>query len=139
MSLIIREFSSFSEVIKFIDETVNGLKAILGENLRKLEDARVRAEQYKRLQETLRALIGDVVSQSAKEVELKEVGAKIFVNPDPLTELKYIEEAIEKINNVILQLQALRKSLEPWTKAEIPSRISVVIKEGVPTVFMIKL
>lgn len=139
MSVVMREFSSFAEIIRFVDENINSLKQVLAENLRKLEDARVKAEQYKRLQETLKGLIGEVPSASTKEVDLKEAGAKLYVNPDPITELRFVEEAIEKINATILQLQALKKSLEPWASVEVPGKITVVIRAGVPTVFMLKL
>nr|WP_276814761.1 hypothetical protein [Desulfurococcus amylolyticus] len=137
MSIVIKEVSSFKDILKMIDDTIALLKQQLAENLKKLEDARVRAEQVKKLRETFKNLLGEEVLVSGKEIDLKD--AKILINPDPLTELKAIEEAIEKINTTILTLQNLRKSLEPWTTVEVPSRITVVVKEGIPVTILLKL
>jgi len=137
LSVSIREVSSFRDIVKIIDDTIAALKQQLAENLKKLEDARVRAEQVKKLKEAFKNLLGDEVIVSSKEIDLKD--AKIIVNPDPITELKVIEEAIEKINTTILTLQNLRRSLEPWTSVEVPSRITVVIKDGIPSAIMLKL
>ncbi|AFL67025.1 hypothetical protein [Desulfurococcus amylolyticus] len=137
MSIVIKEVSSFKDILKMIDDTIASLKQQLAENLKKLEDARVRAEQVKKLRETFKNLLGEEVLVSGKEIDLKD--AKILINPDPLTELKAIEEAIEKINTTILALQNLRKSLEPWTTVEVPSRITVVVKEGIPVTILLKL
>jgi predicted nucleic acid-binding Zn-ribbon protein len=137
LSVVIKEVSSFKDILKMIDDTIASLKQQLAENLKKLEDARVRAEQVKKLRETFKNLLGEEVLVSGKEIDLKD--AKILINPDPLTELKAIEEAIEKINTTILALQNLRKSLEPWTSVEVPSRITVVIKEGIPVTILLKL
>ncbi|WP_423777220.1 hypothetical protein [Desulfurococcus amylolyticus] len=134
---MIKEVSSFKDILKMIDDTIALLKQQLAENLKKLEDARVRAEQVKKLRETFKNLLGEEVLVSGKEIDLKD--AKILINPDPLTELKAIEEAIEKINTTILTLQNLRKSLEPWTTVEVPSRITVVVKEGIPVTILLKL
>nr|WP_148222875.1 hypothetical protein [Desulfurococcus mucosus] len=134
---MIKEVSSFRDVVKMIDDTITSLKQQLAENLKKLEDARVRAEQVKKLRETFKNLLGDEVLVSGREIDLKD--AKILINPDPLTELKVIEEAIEKINTTILTLQNLKKSLEPWTTVEVPSRITVVVREGIPVAIMLKL
>jgi len=137
LSVSIREVSSFRDIVKIIDDAIAALKQQLAENLKKLEDARVRAEQVKKLKETFKNLLGDEVIVSSKEIDLKD--AKIIVNPDPITELKVIEEAIEKINTTILTLQNLRRSLEPWTSVEVPSKITVVIKDGIPSAIMLKL
>jgi len=137
LSIVIKEVSSFKDILKMIDDTIALLKQQLAENLKKLEDARVRAEQVKKLRETFKNLLGEEVLVSGKEIDLKD--AKILINPDPLTELKAIEEAIEKINTTILTLQNLRKSLEPWTTVEVPSRITVVVKEGIPVTILLKL
>ncbi|MCY0868917.1 MAG: hypothetical protein OWQ48_06835 [Desulfurococcus sp.] len=137
MSLAIRDVSSFRDVIKIIDDTISFLKQQLAENLKKLEDARVKAEQARKLREMLKGLIGEEVASSGREVDLKD--AKILVNPDPITELRVIEEAIEKINSTILTLQNLRKNLEPWASIEAPGRITVVIKEGVPSTIILRL
>ncbi len=137
MSIVIKEVSSFKDILKMIDDTIALLKQQLAENLKKLEDARVRAEQVKKLRETFKNLLGEEVLVSGKEIDLKD--AKILINPDPLTELKAIEEAIEKINTTILTLQNLRKSLEPWTTVEVPSRITVVVREGIPVTILLKL
>ncbi|MEM0505826.1 MAG: hypothetical protein QXW58_00990, partial [Thermosphaera sp.] len=112
MSQIIKEYSSFAEVIKFIDESIASLRQQLAENLKKLEDARARAEQAKKLRELLKSLAGEEISGAGKVIDLKD--AKILVNPDPVTELQVIEEAIERINRTILSLQNLKKALEPW-------------------------
>ncbi|MEM0378587.1 MAG: hypothetical protein QXP68_03855 [Thermosphaera sp.] len=137
MSQIIKEYSSFAEVIKFIDESIASLRQQLAENLKKLEDARARAEQAKKLRELLKSLAGEEISGAGKVIDLKD--AKILVNPDPVTELQVIEEAIERINRTILSLQNLKKALEPWSSVEVPNKITVVVKEGIPSSFILRL
>lgn len=134
---IIKEYASFSEVIKSIDETIASLRQQLAENLKKLEDARARAEQAKKLKELLKTLAGEDISSPGKVIDLKD--AKILVNPDPISELQVIEEAIERINRTILTLQNLKKALEPWSGVEVPNRITVVVKEGIPSSFILRL
>jgi len=137
MSQIIKEYSSFAEVIKFIDESIASLMHLLAENLKKLEDARARAEQAKKLRELLKSLAGEEISGAGKVIDLND--AKILVNPDPVTELQVIEEAIERINRTILSLQNLKKALEPWSSVEVPNKITVVVKEGIPSSFILRL
>ncbi|MEM4655286.1 MAG: hypothetical protein QXL34_07360, partial [Thermosphaera sp.] len=105
--------------------------------LKKLEDARARAEQAKKLRELLKSLAGEEISGAGKVIDLKD--AKILVNPDPVTELQVIEEAIERINRTILSLQNLKKALEPWSSVEVPNKITVVVKEGIPSSFILRL
>ncbi|ADG91290.1 hypothetical protein [Thermosphaera aggregans] len=134
---IIKEYASFAEIIKSIDETIASLRQQLAENLKKLEDARARAEHAKKLKELLKTLAGEDISGPGKVIDLKD--AKILINPDPISELQVIEEAIERINRTILTLQNLKKALEPWSGVEVPNKITVVIKEGIPSSFILRL
>ena len=137
MSSIVREYGSFAELIKSIDESLNVLKQQLAEYLRRLEDIRARSEQEKKLKELLKRLTGEETAAVGKVVDMKEV--KLFINPDAEQEAKLLEEIIDRINKSIQTLQSIRKALEPLSNVEVETKITTIFREGVPIAIIIKL
>lgn len=137
MSAVVKEFSSFADLIKSIDEELNTLKQQLADYLRRLEDIRAKSEQERKLRELLKSLTGEEQTGKGKVVDLKDV--KLYINPDAEQEASVMEEIIDKINKTIQSLQSIRKSLEPLSSVEVEAKIVVVYKEGVPSSIILKL
>lgn len=138
MSSVVREYSSFAELLKSIDETLNTLKQQLAEYLRRLEDARAKSEQEKKLKELLKRLTGEETpAAGGRVIDMREI--KLFINPDAEQEAKLLEEIIDRINKSIQSLQSIRKTLEPLSNLEVETKIVAIYREGVPVAIMIKL
>ncbi len=137
MSAVVKEFTSFADLIKSIDEELNTLKQQLADYLRRLEDIRAKSEQERKLKELLKNLTGEEQPSKGRVVDLKEV--KLFINPDAEQEASVLEEIIDRINKTIQSLQSIRKSLEPLSGVEVEAKIVVVYKEGIPSSIILKL
>ncbi len=137
MSAVVKEFSSFSELLKSIDAELATLKQQLADYLRKLEDIRTKSEQEKKLKELLKTLTGEEAAPKGKVADLKVV--KLYINPDAEQEASVMGEIIDKINKAVQNLQNIRKALEPLSGIEVEAKIVVVYKEGVPSIIMLKL
>jgi GTP1/Obg family GTP-binding protein len=137
LSAVVKEFTTFADLIKSIDEELNTLKQQLADYLRRLEDIRAKSEQERKLKELLKNLTGEEQSSKGRVVDLKEV--KLFINPDAEQEASVLEEIIDRINKTIQSLQSIRKSLEPLSGVEVEAKIVVVYKEGVPSSIILKL
>lgn len=137
MSSVAREYSSFLDLIKAIDELLAALKQQLAEYLRKLEDLRARSEHEKKLKELLKRLAGEETVSAGKVIDLREI--KLFVNPDAEQEAKLLEEVIDRINKNIQLLQSARKVLEPLSNVEVEAKILVIYREGVPSAIILKI
>ncbi len=137
MSAVVREFSSFSELLSSIDELLSTLRQQLGDYLRRLEDIRAKAEQERKLKEYLKSLTGEeVASSTGKVVDLKAV--KLYINPDAEHEASLLEDLIDRINKAIQSLQTVKKSLEPLASLDVEAKIVVLYKEGIPSVILIR-
>jgi chromosome segregation ATPase len=137
LSAVVKEFTTFADLIKSIDEELNTLKQQLADYLRRLEDIRARSEQERKLKELLKNLTGEEQPSRGRVVDLKDV--KLFINPDAEQEASVLEEIIDRINKTIQSLQSIRKSLEPLSGVEVEAKIVVVYKEGIPSSIILKL
>ena len=137
MSALVKEYTSFSELIKAIDEQLNTLRQQLAEYLRRLEDIRAKAEQEKKLKEFIKTLTGEEAPSTAgKIIDLKSV--KLYINPSAENESTLLEDLIDRINKSIQALQTARKYLEPLANIDIEAKITVIYKEGIPVAILIK-
>jgi len=137
VSSVVREYSSFAELLKSIEESLNTLKQQLAEYLRRLEDARTRSEQEKKLKEMLKRLTGEEPAGKGKIVDMREV--KLYINPDAEQESKLLEEVVERINRSIQTLQSVYKTLEPLSSVEVETKITTIYRDGVPVAIIIKV
>ncbi len=137
LSAVVREFATFSELLKSIDEELTTLKQQLADYLRKLEDIRTKSEQEKKLKELLKTLTGEEAAPKGKVADLKVV--KLYINPDAEQEAAVMGEIIDRINKAVQSLQNIRKALEPLSSVEVEAKIVVVYKEGIPSIIMLKL
>ncbi len=137
MSFVVREYSSVSEFIKSIDDELNDLRKVLGELLRRLEELRVKAEQEKKLKELLAKLGGGTPSAQSNVIELKNV--RLMLNPSPEQEVSALEQAIESINNKVVQLQAIRKDLEVLSGSSLEIRVQAIYFDGLPKIVILRM
>jgi vacuolar-type H+-ATPase subunit I/STV1 len=137
VSSVVREYTSFAELLKSIDESLNTLKQQLAEYLRRLEDVRAKSEQEKKLKELLKRLTGEESTTTGKVIDMRDV--KLFINPDAEQEAKLLEDIIDRINKSIQSLQSIRKTLEPLSNIEVETKITTIYREGVPVAIIIKL
>ncbi len=147
MTTEIKEFSSLSEFMKYVDEKLSEYRRMLGELLRVLEDIRVRAEQSSKLRSLLARLQtagggggagGEATAvQPAAVIDLK--GFKVAFNPTAEVELELLEQLVESINDKISRLQTIRKELEALSGEDIEATIKAVIVDDVPRALMIKV
>lgn len=136
MSLVVREFNSLPELVKFVDEQIATYRNQLAEFLKRLEDVRVRAEQEKRLKDLLKSL-GVAEGPKPVVVDLRE--AKLIINPSAEDESKAVEEVIERLNKNIQVLQAVRKGLEPLANVDVEAKITVILRDGIPSSILVKV
>ncbi len=137
MSFVVREYSSVSEFIKSIDDELNELRKVLGELLRRLEELRVKAEQEKKLKELLAKLGGGSPPAQSNVIELKNV--RLMLNPSPEQEVSALEQAIESINNKVVQLQAIRKDLEVLSGSSLEIRVQAIYFDGLPKIVILRM
>jgi len=137
MSFVIKEFSSLSDFVKSIDNELSELRRLLSELLKRLEELRIKAEQERKLRELLQRLKGPSPTPEANTVELKNI--RIILNPSPEQEVESLQQAIENINNRIMQLQNVKKDLEVLSNTEVDIRLEVIYVNGIPRVILLKM
>ncbi len=137
LSTEFREFRTLDELFRYIDSQIEDLRKKLGDLLRLVEEARLRAEQERKLKSALSRILGSSIETSSPVVELKNI--KIYVNPSAENEISLFEQLAEAINTKIMQLQAIRKDLEVFRDLNLTTPLRVVIIDGVPRSIMIKL
>lgn len=137
MSTLVKEYDSFSALLKAIDEQLNNLRQQLANYLRRLEDVRAKAEQERKFKEFLKTLTGEETPPTqGKIVDLKDI--KLYINPSAESESALLEDLIDRINRSIQALQTARKYLEPLAGFDIEAKIVVLYKEGVPSAIIIR-
>ncbi len=134
---IIREYSSISELLKSIDDTVAEYRRVLGELLKKTEELRVKSEQEAKLRAVLSKLGAPVTPPSSTEIGLRSI--KLVINPLPQQELSLIEVAVEALNNKITALTSIKKDIEALSAlGDVGIKITVIYVDDVPKNIILK-
>jgi len=136
MSVVIREFNSVNELLKFLDDEIANYRRVLGEMLKRLEELRVRAEQEKKLKSVLTKL-GLPETQTQNEVALRNI--RIVVNPSASQELAALEQAAESLNNRLTQLMAIRKEVEVLSNIDVEVKIALVYVDNIPRIILLRM
>ena len=135
----IRTFNSVSEFIKALDDEIARLRSNLGTYLRDMDDARVKAERLKKLEETLRKL-GAGKEKLVETRELDLGGLSVVINPTPVHDLKALEDVVKSIQDRLTALENIRRNIEPLQALEdLEAKIEAYYKEGVPIKLFIKI
>ncbi len=134
----IMRFNNVRDLFEYLDKEIADNKKILAELLREVEKIRAAADLSSKLEEMLRELGGSTPPAAAAELNLD--GVKVYVNPNPRLELQVLVDAIKGMQEKILQLERVRKSLEPLSKLEgINASINVIFEGGTLKTVIIKL
>jgi len=137
MSTEYREFKTLEELLRFVDSQIEELRRKLGDLLRLVEEARIKAEQERKLKSVLAKVLGTSVEATMPVIELKNI--KLLINPTAENEITLLEQLAEAINSKIMQLQAVRKDLEIFSDVDLVAPLRVVIIDGIPRGIIIRL
>jgi len=137
MSTEIKEFSSLTELFKYLDTQIDELRRKLGELLRVIEEVRIKAEQERKLKSLLSKVTGTSVESQSTVVELKNL--KLLINPNAESEMSLLEQLAETINNKMMLLQSIRRDLEVLRGEDIIASIRVIMIDGIPRGVILKL
>ncbi|HDI02228.1 MAG TPA: hypothetical protein ENF93_01130 [Ignisphaera sp.] len=137
MSTEYREFKTLEELLRFVDSQIEELRRKLGDLLRLVEEARIKAEQERKLKSVLAKVLGTSVEATMPVIELKNI--KLLINQTAENEITLIEKLAEAINSKIMQLQAVRKDLEIFSDVDLVAPLRVVIIDGIPRGIIIRL
>lgn len=137
MSTEIKEFSSLTELFKYLDAQIDELRRKLGELLRIIEEVRIKAEQERKLKSLLSKVAGTSVESQAMVVELKNL--KLLINPNAESEMSLLEQLAETINSKMMLLQSIRRDLEVLRGEDIIASIRVIVIDGIPRGVILKL
>lgn len=143
LSVEIHSYKTAQELTKEIDDEIQRIKTLLGDYLRRLDEARARQEKLRKTQEALSKLTGGKLSamkQTGETQELDLMGLRVVINASADEEASSLEESIKTLQDKLNTLQKVRKALEPLTSLEeVSSPLTVVKNDGVPTKIMLRL
>ena len=137
MSVVVKEYSNVTELLKSIDDVISDLRKTLGEYLRRIEELRVKVEQETKLKAILGKL-GLTTTPPPNELSLRNV--RVVVNPTAEQELGSLEAALEGLNARLTQLTSIRKDLDVLSSlGDTSVKITVIYVDGVPKSVFIRI
>ncbi|MEB3780417.1 MAG: hypothetical protein GSR85_09375 [Desulfurococcales archaeon] len=133
----IREFTNLKSLFQYIDEEIARFRAELGELLRRLEEAKAKAEMMEKLERIVKELAGQ---ESIGGATIDLGGVLVYVNPTPKQEFDIFVEAIRNMQDRIVHLERIKKNIEPLTKmGDIEFKMEVILRNGVPHAIVLKM
>ncbi|MCE4598878.1 MAG: hypothetical protein F7C81_01605 [Desulfurococcales archaeon] len=133
----IREFTNLKSLFQYIDEEIARFRAELGELLRRLEEAKAKAEMMEKLERIVKELAG---RESIGGATIDLGGVLVYVNPTPKQEFDIFVEAIRNMQDRIVHLERIKKNIEPLTKmGDIEFKMEVILRNGVPHAIVLKM
>jgi len=131
------KYNSVSDFFKDLDTKIVELRSQLGELLRRLENAKAKAEVLVKL-ESLLAETAAGGKLGGTEISLGQ--AKAIINPTPKQEFDILVDVVRSIQNRIVALERIRKDVEPLSKlGELDLTLEVVYENGLPTKILVKM
>jgi len=131
------KYNSVSEFFKHLDSKIVELRSQLGELLRRLENAKAKAEVLVKL-ESLLAETAAGSKLGGTEINLGQ--AKAIINPTPKQEFEILVDVVRSIQNRIVALERIRKDVEPLSRlGEVDLTLEVVYENGLPTKILIRM
>ncbi|MCE4602878.1 MAG: hypothetical protein F7C08_01190 [Desulfurococcales archaeon] len=133
----VKLFDSPRELFQYLDEEISRLRATLGELLRRLETAKAKAEMMTKLESILRQLSSQS-GLSGTVLNLDTVN--VYINPNPKQEYDVLVDLIRRMQDRIVYLERIRKTLEPLTGlGDVNISLEVVMINGVPKNIIVKM
>ncbi len=133
-SVDIKRYTSVSDFIKELDAEITRLKGELGDLLRRLENAKAKAEVMVKLENLLSGAGGSKLGGT--EIQLGQ--ARAIVNPTPKQEFDILVDVVRSLQSKIIALERARKDLDPLLKiGDIELTLEVIFENGIPSRLLI--
>jgi hypothetical protein len=127
-------FNNVADFTKFIDEEISKLRSQLGEFLRRLEAAKARADIMTKIESFLSELARGQGAGAAQGRQLQLGPVNVIVNPTPKQELDALVAAARSLQERIVVLERIKKSIEPLQKMPaVDVKIEVLMENKIPT------
>ena len=138
-NLEFKQFNGVRELLDWLDNEISNTKAVLGDLLRIVEEDKAKAEIVTRLESLLSEISGSKPA-GLREAQLELGGVKVYINPTPKLELDLLIDVLRSIQQKVVQLERVKKSLEPLAKIDVGGiKVSVISENGVPRHVLIKI
>ncbi len=127
-------FNNVADFTKFIDDEISNLRSQLGEFLRRLEAAKARADIMTKIESFLAELARGQGGGEAQGRQLQLGPVNVIVNPTPKQELDALVAAARSLQERIVVLERIKKSIEPLQKMPaVDVKIEVLMENRIPT------
>ncbi|MEB3816566.1 MAG: hypothetical protein LRS46_01295 [Desulfurococcales archaeon] len=127
-------FDSVTEFNKFLDEEISKLRGQLGEFLRRLEAAKAKAEVMAKIESFLAELARGQGGGELQGRQLQLGPISVIVNPTPKQELDALVATARSLQERIVTLEKIKKSLEPLQKMpSVDVKVEVLMENRIPT------
>ena len=136
----ITQFDNVSTLLQHLDAKISELRTQLGDYLRKLENMKVKAETMLKFESLLGELAKGAggATTGGKELELGPV--KVLINPSPKQELELMIDVVRSLQDRIVTLEKIRKSIEPLSKlSDIELTLEVIFRNSIPSQIIIRM
>ncbi|MCE4624669.1 MAG: hypothetical protein F7C35_02235 [Desulfurococcales archaeon] len=134
-SIDIKRYSRVSDFLKDLDAEITRLKGELGDLLRRLENAKAKAEVMVKLENLLSAAAGGA-KLGGTEITLGQ--AKAVINPTPKQEFDILVDVVRSLQGKIIALERSRKDLDPLARiGDIELTLEVIYENGIPSRILI--
>ncbi len=131
----IKRYNSVSDFVKDLDAEITRLKGELGGLLRRLENAKAKAEVLMKLENLLAAAGGKL---GGTEIPLGQ--AKAIINPTPKQEFDVLVDVVRSLQNRIISLERARKDLDPLIRiGDLDLTLEVIFENGVPSKILVRM
>lgn len=109
MSFNIYQFSSFAELLQYIDSKIGRIEASLGQLQQRYNYIKSRAEKIQRLEKVIEELVGEKISLLN---EIDFMGLKVVINARAIDELNVLEETIMSQQDLLNALKRIREVIQ---------------------------
>ncbi len=133
-----RKFESAEDFLRSIDQEIQDIRSRLGEYLRRVEEAKAKAEMLRKFEEVLGRLGAKPPASQSQEITLGEL--RIIINPTPSQELEALVNVVRDLQNRLNRLERLKQNLEPLRQIAVTGmQIEVLYEDGVPVQVFLRL
>ena len=134
-SVDIKRYTTVSDFLKELDAEITRLKGELGDLLRRLENAKAKAEVMMKLENLLSAA-GGGTKLGGTEIQLGQ--SKAVINPTPRQEFEILVDVVRSLQSKIIALERARKDLDPLARiGDIEITLEVIYENGIPARILI--
>jgi hypothetical protein len=107
----LKEYTSTQAIAEAVDKQLSQTKSILGENLKRLDEIRTKAENSKKIREVVMKLSGKKAT-AENQNEITVEGLEIVLDANPFQVLTAIELTVRSYQEHLSVLQKVREALK---------------------------